>query len=61
MKFLRSLDPNERMYWFGMVLLFIGLAFGVSVATALMVTGGVIVFISILNSLVIAVISKDLK
>lgn len=38
----RSLDSNVRNYWLGILLLFLGLAWGISVATALTVSGAVI-------------------
>ncbi len=47
---LTSIDRNELTYWLGLLLLFIGLAAGVSAATALTVIGAVIVGESVLTS-----------
>lgn len=45
-----ALERSEKTYWLGLVLLFAGLALGVSVETALMVTGGIIAGESVLTS-----------
>jgi hypothetical protein len=45
-----SLEHVERTYWLGLVLLFLGVSLGVSVATALTVCGAVLVGESILTS-----------
>lgn len=50
MNFLKSLDRNEKSYWVGLVMLFIGLTLNVSVATALMVTGAVMALESVITS-----------
>ena len=47
---LPSVDRNELTYWLGLVLLFIGLSLGVSVATAFCVAGGLIVLESLITS-----------
>ena len=44
------LDSNERHYWLGLVLLFVGLSWGVSVATGLTVVGAVIAGESVVTS-----------
>ncbi len=49
-KLFSSLERSEQTYWIGLVLLFIGLALGVSVATALSVIGAVIVLESVVTS-----------
>lgn len=48
--FVQTLSPHESKYWFGLLLLFVGLSVGVSVATALIVTGAVIACESLLTS-----------
>jgi hypothetical protein len=47
---LQSQDMNMRSYWLGLLLLFVGLAWGVSVATGLTVVGAVIIGESVLTS-----------
>jgi hypothetical protein len=47
---LRSSEPSERSYWLGLLLLFIGLALDVSVATALIVVGAVVAGESVITS-----------
>ena len=50
MSWLKSLDANERNYWLGLVLLLVGLSWGVSVATALTVVGAVLAGESVITS-----------
>ena len=50
--FLQSPERNELAYWLGLLLLFLGLSLGVSMATALIVTGAVIAGESVLTSYV---------
>lgn len=50
MTWLKSLDRNEMTYWLGLLLLFAGLALGVSMATGLIVVGAVIVVESVASS-----------
>ncbi len=50
MTFLKSLEREEVTYWVGLALLFVGLTIRVSVATALIVTGAVIVLESVITS-----------
>lgn len=50
MRFLKSLEREEVTYWLGLVLLFIGLSAGVSVATALIVTGAAMASESVITS-----------
>ena len=47
---LRSLDRNELTYWLGLAMLFVGLAWGVSIATALTVVGAVVAGESVVTS-----------
>ena len=47
---LHSVDRNELTYWLGLLLLFIGLAVGVSTATALIVVGAVVTGESVVTS-----------
>lgn len=49
---LKSLDRNEVTYWLGLLLLFAGLAFRVSVETALIVVGAVLTVESVVSSYV---------
>ena len=53
----KALERSEQTYWIGLALLFIGLALGVSVATALSVVGAVLAVESVLTSYVAAWIS----
>lgn len=43
MKIWQSLDRNELVYWIGLFMLFAGIALTVSMATALMVCGAVMI------------------
>ena len=45
-----SLDRNERVYWVGLGMLFLGLTINVSVATALIVTGSAMALESVVTS-----------
>lgn len=47
---LQSFEREEVTYWVGLALLFIGLTIRVSVATALIVTGAIIVVESVITS-----------
>ncbi len=47
---LISLDRNEVTYWVGLAMLFAGLAWGVSAATALVVTGAAMALESVVTS-----------
>lgn len=57
-KIWKALERSEQTYWIGLALLFIGLALGVSVATALSVIGAVIVLESVVTSYMAAWSSK---
>ena len=46
----KSLDRNERVYWVGLGMLFLGLNIGVSVATALIVTGSALALEAVITS-----------
>lgn len=48
--YLNQLDKNERTYWLGMVMLFLGLCFYASVALALVIVGGAMAAESVLTS-----------
>lgn len=50
MNWLKSLDRNECAYWLGLLMLFAGITVSVSMATALMICGGVMVAESVLTS-----------
>lgn len=52
LSFLQSPERNELAYWLGLLLLFLGLSVGVSVATAFIVTGAIITGESVLTSYV---------
>lgn len=47
---LKSLDRNEKTYWAGLLMIFIGLALSVSVATALIITGAAMALESVITS-----------
>ena len=49
-EWLHSVDRNELTYWLGLLMLFVGLAVGVSTATALIVVGVVIAGESVITS-----------
>jgi hypothetical protein len=49
-KFLQQREQNELTYWAGLVLLFLGLCFEVSVARACVVVGGVLALESVVTS-----------
>lgn len=46
-------DGNDGLYYLGLVLLGVGLAFGVSWQAALMVVGGILAAVSVVNSYVL--------
>lgn len=45
-----NVDRNEAAFWIGLVMMFIGFSLSVSIATALIVVGGVIVVESVSTS-----------
>ncbi|MDX9955719.1 MAG: hypothetical protein RBT75_16580 [Anaerolineae bacterium] len=47
---LKSFDRNEVTYWVGLVMMFIGLTLGVSIETALVVTGSAMALESVITS-----------
>jgi hypothetical protein len=47
---LGTLDRNERVYWIGLLFLFIGLSLRVSVATAFVVVGAAMAVESVITS-----------
>lgn len=49
-KWFNGLEVVERNYWLGLALLFVGLAWGVSIATGLTVVGGVMIVESVITS-----------
>lgn len=49
-KWFPIIDRNEATFWIGLVMMFIGLALSVSVATALLIIGGVIALESLATS-----------
>lgn len=49
-EWLHSVDRNELTYWLGLLMLFVGLAVGVSTATALIVVGAVVTGESVVTS-----------
>ena len=60
--FWKSLDRNEVTYWVGLAMLFAGLTLSVSMATALVVTGAILISVGILNSLVMVWLAgKDIS
>lgn len=61
MPWLRSLDSNELKYWLGLLLLFVGLSLGVSIATALIVMGAVIALESVVTSYLAMWMARKLK
>lgn len=50
MAWLKNIDRYEVTYWIGLVMLFVGLSLRVSVATALIVVGGVMALESVITS-----------
>lgn len=61
MNYLKSLERNEITYWFGLCLLFIGLALSVSVATALTVVGVAITLESVVTSYMVTWMARSSK
>lgn len=55
---LAALERSDRLYGVGLVLLFSGLALGVSVAMAMAVTGAVIIVESVLTSYIAGLINS---
>ncbi len=47
---LRSLERSEQTYWLGMIMLFVGLTWSVSVFVALIVVGAGIAIESVITS-----------
>lgn len=47
---LHGQDRSDRTYWLGLAMLFVGLAWGVSTATAFTVVGAVVAGESVLTS-----------
>ena len=58
---LRKQDRNELTYWVGLAMLFIGLCFSVSVATALAVAGGAMALESVLTSYIATWMSEKTR
>jgi hypothetical protein len=59
--FFQSFDRNEVAYWLGLLMLFAGLALSVSMATALTVCGGVMIFESSFTSYIAAWVNSKVK
>jgi uncharacterized membrane protein len=49
---VKKIDAQDLVYYAGLVMLFIGLAFGVSVETALIVVGAILAGVALINSYV---------
>lgn len=47
---MTGIDRNEATFWIGLVMMFIGLSFSVSIATAFLIVGGVIAAESLVTS-----------
>ena len=58
MDFLRNQDRNDLTYWLGLLLLFSGLAWSVSAATALIVIGATMAAESVVTSYIVAMINR---
>lgn len=56
-----SLDKNLLAYWLGLLMLFAGLSLGISIAMALSVVGGVLVFTSAASSFFLTWLSVEKK
>lgn len=54
---LLAMDPNQRNYWLGLLLLFLGLAGYISLSMALLASGAVMIVESTLTSYLAAWIS----
>lgn len=59
MNWLKSLDPKQVTYWFGLCMMFAGLSLSVSVATALTVCGGTIAAVEIVTSYLNAWLERE--
>jgi len=49
---MKKLDTNDIIYYFGLILLFLGMTIAFSIGHALIATGGILVLISVINSFV---------
>jgi len=59
---LRTMDANQRNYWLGLLLLFSGLTWYISVFLALTVIGAVMIIESVITSYIAALInSRNMK
>ena len=58
MNWINTLDRGEIAYYIGLLMLFIGISFSVSVASAFVVVGTVIVAESVITSYLAAWINK---
>lgn len=50
LQWLRAQDRNDLAFWFGLLMVFSGLAIGVSVATALVWVGGALALEAVITS-----------
>lgn len=60
-QYLSALDKNVLTYWLGLVLLFLGLATGWGIPTALVWVGGIIAAESTITSYIAASINREAK
>jgi hypothetical protein len=61
MKRLRSLDRNEKTFWMGMLMMFIGLTWWASLFVALIVVGALMVGESVITSYLAAWINSRIE
>jgi len=57
--YLKSLDPNQKTYWLGLLMLFVGLCISNSAALALAVVGGAMAAESVVTSYLAAWINRN--
>jgi hypothetical protein len=58
---LRFEDRNEKTFWLGLLMLFVGLAFSYSVFTALTVVGAGLALESVITSYLVGVLNSKAK
>jgi hypothetical protein len=58
---MEKIDSNDLIYYFGLLLLGLGLAFGVSWTTALIVIGAILAAVSLLNSYVLTIFASRMN
>ena len=61
MDWLRRIDPNQRNYWMGLLMLFVGLTFFGSIPLALIVVGASMAVESVITSYLAGVLKSRME